>query len=458
VNQEQLQARLTELAAKHHVVGASLAVAVGDQTVTAAAGVLNARTGAPVTADSVFQIGSITKVWTATLVMQLVDQGLVDLDAPLAGYLPDFRVLDEQITSSVTARHLLDHTSGIGGDFFPDTGRGDDCVARYVAAMSGLGPSHPLGATMSYANSGFVVLGRLVEVVTGQSWDTALRERLFAPLGLEAAGTLPEEALLWGAAAGHFGTEVTPQWGLPRAIGPAGLIHARAVDLLAFARLHLADGVTVDGRRLLSAEAATAMREPQAAIPEPWTSGSHVGLGWMLSDWGRPVFGHDGQTLGQTAYLQVVPGPVPVAVALLTNSNDSRPLQRELFSELLAEHAGVTVPPPPRPPALPVAGGPADIAGTYERVLMSYDVAERDGARMLVARPSGVLALSLGTDRIEAELVPFAPDAYLVQLPGRPDWLPVMFYTLGDGTRYLHVGGQAAPRTGIPGSVSECPR
>ena len=80
---------------------------------------------------------------------------------------------------------------------------------------------------------------------------------------------------------------------------------------------------------------------------------------------------------------------------------------------------------------------------------MSYDVAERDGTMVLVARPSGVLALSLGTDRIEAELVPFAPDAYLVQLPGRADWLPVMFYTLGDGTRYLHVGGQAAPRTGL---------
>jgi hypothetical protein len=169
----------------------------------------------------------------------------------------------------------------------------------------------------------------------------------------------------------------------------------------------------------------------------------------MLSDWGRPVFGHDGQTLGQTAYLQVVPGPVPVAVALLTNSNDSRPLYHELLSELLAEHAGVTVPSPPRPPALPTTGGPADIVGTYERVLMSYDVTERNGTLVLVARPSGVLAISLGTDRIEAELVPFAPDAYLVQLPGRPDWLPVMFYTLGDGTRYLHVGGQAAPRTGV---------
>ena len=96
-----------------------------------------------------------------------------------------------------------------------------------------------------------------------------------------------------------------------------------------------------------------------------------------------------------------------------------------------------------------MARGSGDIVGSYERVLMSYDVEEREGALVLIARPSGVLAISLGTDRIEAELVPFAPNAYLVQLPGREDWLPVMFYTLGDGTRYLHVGSQAAPRTRV---------
>ena len=254
MNTVDLHDRLTALAEKYGVVGASVAVAVGDTTTLAATGVLNTRTGSPVTTDSVFQIGSITKVWTATLVMQLVDDGLVDIDVPLVTYLPDFRVLDERITAGVTARHLLNHTSGIGGDFFPDTGRGDDCVERYVAAMADLAASHPVGATMSYCNAGFVLLGRLIEVVRGQSWDEVIRERLFAPLGLTSAGTLPEEALLWGAAAGHFGTEVTDQWGLPRAIGPAGLVQARASDLLAFARLHLADGVTADGERVLSVE------------------------------------------------------------------------------------------------------------------------------------------------------------------------------------------------------------
>lgn len=445
-----LQERLTALADRHHVVGASLALTVGDETVLAATGVLNLRTGTPVTSDSVFQIGSITKVWTATLVMQLVDEGRLDLDVPVSTYLPGFRVRDEQITARVTARHLLNHTSGIGGDFFPDTGRGDDSVARYVDEMADLAATHPLGATMSYCNAGFVLLGRLVEVLRGDTWDAVLRTHLFEPLGLSTAGTLPEEALLWGSAVGHFGAAVTPQWGLPRSGGPAGLIHARAMDLAVFTRMHLADGVGAAGKRVLSADAARAMREPQVAMIEPWTTGSHVGLGWMLHDWGRPVFGHDGQTLGQTAYLHVVPGTTPVAIALLTNGNDSQHLYQDLFSELLAEHAGVTMPPPLRPATEQTRKDSADIVGTYERALMGFDVQDRTGELVLIARPSGVLATSLGTDRIESRLVPFAPDTYLTQIPGRPEWLPVVFYRLGDGTPYLQVAGQAAPLVDRP--------
>ncbi len=445
-----LQDRLTTLAERHHIVGASVAVAVGDDTTAAATGVLSMRTGAPATVDSVFQIGSITKVWTATLVMQLVDEGLVDLDAPLHTYLPDFRVLDDDVTEGVTVRHLLTHTSGIGGDFFLDTGRGDDCLARYVAEMTELPCTHPLGATMSYCNAGFVLLGRLIEVLRRETWDTAMRDRLFAPLGLSAAGTLPEEALLWGAAVGHFGDEVTSQWQLPRSAGPTGLVHARAVDLLTFARMHLADGETAAGDRVLSAAAAASMRTPQAAIPEPWTSGSHVGLAWMLFDWDRPVFGHDGRTLGQNAYLRVVPGEVPVAVALLVNGGDTEQLYQDLFSELLAEHAGVTVPPSLQPPARSTAPAQTSIVGTYERALISYVVEDRSGELVLIARPSGVLAASLGTDRIEGPLIPFAPNAYLTRIPGHPEWLPVVYYQLSDGTPYLHVAGQAAPRTASP--------
>src|SRR3954449_3343841 len=218
------QDRLALLAGKHGVPGATLAILDGEEVGEAAYGVLNIRTGVEVTPDALFQIGSITKVWTATLVMQLVDEGKLDLDAPVVTYLPDFTVADPEVTCSVTTRHLLAHTSGIDGDLFLDTGRGDECIEKYVAACADLGQNHPLGATMSYCNSGYTVLGRLIEVLRGSTWDTVLRERLFAPLVLSTAGTLPEEALLHRAAVGHItppGKElqVTPMWGIYRSCG-----------------------------------------------------------------------------------------------------------------------------------------------------------------------------------------------------------------------------------------------
>src|SRR3954468_7106843 len=285
------QDRLALVADKHGGPGATVAILDGGEVGGAADGVLNRRTGVEATPDSLFQIGSITKVWTATLAMQLVDEGLLDLDEPIIKYLPGFQVAEPEVTRSVTARHLLSHTSGIDGDLFLDTGRGDDCLEKYVAAMADLKQNHPLGATMSYCNSGYIVLGRLIEVVRGKTWDTVLREQLFTPLGLTSAGTLQEEALLGGAATGRIeppGADelvVTPQWGIYRSCGPAGLIHMTATDLLSFARLHLAGGVTADGTRLLSEESVTAMQKPEVETRAPYTLGSHWSRGWILMDW-----------------------------------------------------------------------------------------------------------------------------------------------------------------------------
>src|SRR4051794_11547035 len=124
VDQARLQSRLDALLAEHGVVGASVAVLSGDQITAAAAGTANLRSGLPVGTDTVFQIGSITKVYTATLVLQLVEEGLLDLDTPVVEYLPEFRVVDAAATRTVTTRQLLSHTSGIDGDVFDDFGRG----------------------------------------------------------------------------------------------------------------------------------------------------------------------------------------------------------------------------------------------------------------------------------------------------------------------------------------------
>src|SRR5579884_1705656 len=111
-----LPGRLADLAAEHGVVGASVAVRQGHTVLRAATGVTNLRTGVEVTPDTLFQIGSISKSYTAALVMQLVDEGLVDLDAPVERYVPGFTTARPEEAARVTPLHLLNHTSGVDGD------------------------------------------------------------------------------------------------------------------------------------------------------------------------------------------------------------------------------------------------------------------------------------------------------------------------------------------------------
>ena len=183
-----LQPRLASLVEEHDVAGAAIGVLHDGTVTTAAAGFANRRAGVEATPDTVFQIGSQGKMWTATVLMQLVDEGLVDVDATVRTYLPEFTVADPDVSAAVTLRHLLTHTSGIDGDNFADFGRGDDCLERYVESCVSLEQTHPLGATMSYCNTGFSILGRVIEVVTGKVWDAVMRERLFEPLVARSHG------------------------------------------------------------------------------------------------------------------------------------------------------------------------------------------------------------------------------------------------------------------------------
>ena len=454
LDQQHWQDRLTALADKHGVVGASLAIRHADATAEAATGVLNLRTQQPVTPDSLFQIGSISKVWTATLVMQLVDEGLLDLDEPVVKHLPDFRVADPEVSRTVTPRQLLAHTSGIDGDLFLDTGRGYDNVEKYVAAMADLKQVHPQGATMSYCNSGFTLLGRLVEVLRGATWDAVLKERIFAPLGLVSAGTLPEEALLWGAAAGHVvpapGQDpvVAPQWGIYRSAGPAGLIHCPARDVLAFARLHLDGGVTPDGTRVLSAESVAAMQEPQIEVPDPYTLGSHWGLGWILMDWdGRRVFGHDGGTLGQAAFLRILPD-ADLSVALCTNGGvHLREFFEAVYGEVFAELAGVELPARPEPAPGATIEDPSRFTGRYAREGIELTIREKDaGSLEAVMKQTGELFKDM-PEPPPMELRPFDGDVLVARGSDDAAWNAAVFFDL-DGERYIHFGARATRRVG----------
>ncbi|WP_344875605.1 serine hydrolase domain-containing protein [Allokutzneria multivorans] len=355
---------LPQLVERHDVVGAQVAVLVDDRVVDAAAGVLNAATGVPVTTEALFQIGSITKVWTATLVQELVNEGLVDLDLPIRHYLTDFRLADHVAGETVTTRHLLCHTGGFEGDLFTDTGNNDDAVEKYVSTLADARQLFPPGERFSYCNSGYVVLGRLVELLRGQTFNSVLRDRLITPLGLSDVATSVGEAIVRLPAVGHFRAspggrnEPVRTWSLTASNAPAGaLLTMSARELLGFVKMHLA-------RRDFDA-----MRHPHVAVPDLGLFKGHWGLGWALPDYGGPlVIGHTGRTAGQRAFLRVVP-EAGVAVAMLSNGGDVFPVFEKVFGHLLRELAGVVQPALPVPPANPLRVDADRITGTYRSAL-----------------------------------------------------------------------------------------
>lgn len=463
IDVEHWRGRLAALAERHGVPGAQLGILRlgadgGEEVAESAYGVLHTGTGHAVEIGSVFQIGSITKVWTATVVMGLVDEGLLSLDTPVVEVLPEFGLADPEHAERITVRHLLNHTSGIDGDLFTDTGRGDDALERYVERLRDSEPTHPLGATFSYCNSGFPLLGRIIEKLTGRVWDEAMRERLYTPLGLARAGILPEEALLYGAAVGHVrglpDAVPAPVWGLPRSMGPAGLVHANAGDVLAFAAMHLRGGRTVGGERVLSPESVEAMTGHSVDLPEPDTLGDSWGLGWIRYGWGgHRLVGHDGNTIGQSAFLRLLP-EAGLAVTLLTNGGQARDLYQELYAEVFDEVAGVRIRPAPVPVSDPEpesgSGFVAEaedlpLLGTYRNAVQRLEV--RGTGERLVLR---VVDLS-GLPGIEPEppkahpLAPRGESAYLFRPEEQRTWVPVTFYALESGHEYVHVGGRALP-------------
>jgi CubicO group peptidase (beta-lactamase class C family) len=349
---------------------------------------------------------------------------------------------------TLTIWHLLTHTSGIDGDVFTDTGRGDDCLEKYTELLADVAQNHPLGATWSYCNSGWSLLGRVIEKLTGKTWDEAMRDRLFTPLGLSRTMTLPEEAILHAAAVGHNevdGEQVpTPVWDLPRSVGPAGLVKSTVRDVLGFAKLHLSGGLAPDGTRLLSEETVDAMTQHHADLPDKFILGDSWGLGWIRFGWhGHRLIGHDGNTLGQAGFLRILPEQ-GVAVSLLTNGGNTRDLYEDLYREIFADVAGIEMSEPFVPPTEPVEVDITPYVGTYARSSVRMEVLA-DGPTLRTTL-LGPIAEMVPDPVEEYTMVPVGPALFAVKPPEADTWAPVTFYELPGGERYVHFGVRATPR------------
>lgn len=308
-------------------------------------GVTNRNHALPVTEDTLFQIGSISKTMTATITMRLVEMGQLDLDKPIRHYLPDFQMQDQAAQAQATVRHLFIHTAGWVGDYFENTGRGDDALARYVANMAALPQQAPLGSLWSYNNASFSLAGRVIEVVTGKPFETVAQELLFAPLGMTMSFFFPDDIMTHRFAVGHIvtaeATKVATPWPLARSAHPAGGVTSTVRDMLRYARFHLNGGRTDSGEQLMQPTTITAM---QAFQTSAGSMADAMGLGWMLNDLaGVRLVSHGGATNGQIAQLTLAPAQ-GFALVILTNAQRGREVTRDLNNWVLNHYLGLSQP------------------------------------------------------------------------------------------------------------------
>jgi len=429
---------------KYGTPGATLAIWHQGQFSQATAGVLNVETGEKVRAESIFQIGSVTKVLTAHLIMKLVDEGLLELDKPVRHYVKDFRIADPEATNSITIKQLLDHSSGMSGDFFTDTGSGSDCIARYVDRCTLLPLSHPVGDGLSYSNSAYTIAGRVAEVVTGMTYHQALHHYIFDAMDLKNAFSDPKDMVGRSVSSGHAADPENPKksvrvptlYSLSIATAPAGsTVMMSAEDLINFARTHLDGGKAPNGKRLLKKSTTTLMQKKHNTVPVPPRDITHWGLGWFLLHNGE-MCGHDGATVGQYAYLRVHKETSTI-VALLTNGGTANDLMMDVFAQTFDKLTGIA-----QSPALkPSRQEPTDLekyVGIYRTVAGDAKVYLEDGKLMITRsirmddntmdEPPGELKYADGTDFLLYRAPAKFPATYSFLNPDE-DGIPTVLYT-----------------------------
>lgn len=362
------------------VPGVVVGVRSGADELIAAFGVTNVDHPLDVTDSTLFQIGSTTKTFTATALMRKVEDGALDLDAPLQTYLPDFSLEREEWAKRVTPRHLLTHTGGWDGDYLlanPAGGRGDDALQRVVEAMPRVPVLTPPGTLYHYNNTGFSLAGRLLEVLTEATYEDSIRELVFEPLGLESSLFLPEQVITRRFAVGHTHTSpteiaVAEEWALHRSSSAAGAISAHVHDQLRYASFHLGDGKTPGGERILEAETLARMQSPQVEIGE---NSEAVGISWLLGRVaGTRTVAHGGGTNGQISTFQMIPER-DFALIILTNADTGAALNGRLARWL---HARVLDLNESDPEPLELSREALrEYVGTYEREMITLEVRGR---------------------------------------------------------------------------------
>jgi CubicO group peptidase (beta-lactamase class C family) len=305
-------------------------------------GVTSIENPLPVTPDTLFQVGSISKTFTGTMLMQLAEQARVQLDAPVKRYIRDLKLRDRDVEKQVTIRHLLTHMGGWVGDYFNDFGNGDDALDKMVKDIAKLPQVQPLGKIWSYNNTGFNIASRVIELVTKKPYEQAAQKMLFDPLHLDMTFFYPSDILFTHRfAVGHYledkKIKVARPWAIGRAGNGVGGVVSSVKDLLKYARFHMGNG-----GRIIQRKSLEAMRIPQAEAG----GRGQIGITWFIRQVdGLTRYSHGGATHGQEALFMFIPRE-KFALAILTNSDHGGILNEAVLAQVLELYFDIKNKPP----------------------------------------------------------------------------------------------------------------
>jgi CubicO group peptidase (beta-lactamase class C family) len=403
--EQKIDALIHEAMTDGLVPGLSVVIVNRDGTQYAKGfGTANLETNSAFTPDTRCHIGSTGKAFTAVAVMQLLEHGLIELDEKITTYLPDFRINNPR-GPSITVRHLLTNSSGLGGSEQPGS-NDDDALEHHVKGLAKVMLEYTPGTGYAYANSGWSTLGLMVQKLSGLSYEQYVREKIFAPLEMNSS-TLEfwKPNALGGTGSYYAGThsqQVAQAPSTNRGYGPAGMHISSANDVAKYLRMLLNNGLAHNGNRILNGASVKEITRGQVA------GESSVGLeniryafGWeTLERHGVKTVEHGGSVGSMGAYFMLAPEK-NVAIGVLFNLVDYAKMQ--LFGNLFNAMAGHPTEPyqsMPRPEVVPSTGFNTS-RHDLERVTGTYAMPRSGNARVYLEHDQLMIKVQHKTHQLE---------------------------------------------------------
>ena len=308
----QLEPLIQQTLVTFELAGLAIGIVRGDEIVYAKGfGVKNLATREPLTATSLFHLASLSKAFVATAIMQLAEQGKLDLDAPVVDYLPYF-ILNDERSRAITARQMLTHVSGMPDEemYYWDQPEYDEgALERYVRGLAHMSLLFDPGERFAYSNIAYEVLGDLIAKRSGHPFEAYMSEHLLRPLGMSSSTFLKSEVPASLGTTPHVGVPqimLSPVYPYHRAHGPSSTLHSSALELCQWARANLQRG-SLHGKRILSTASYDLLWHPYALLEEG-DPPAFAGLGWWLDIYkGKQEVIRGGQDTGFEAICALLP-------------------------------------------------------------------------------------------------------------------------------------------------------